>query len=250
MSSLPPPEYTQRSSLPTESNQRERVVDISDEDTCQLSLSDSVITSITVVAPHDGVGPPPLLPSKPKAIDESNLLKGQIAEPENTKKGYKGALVKANKRIVALEKHYRELHRTAVFTHVQCNHAVVHQQKALVAKQKDLLKVVEKNNNLLNSICHDKLKINSLTAMLSRREKKIELLTKRVEDLSITLAINKTTGNSRERDIMEMEKVEHKARVSLQQEKGKLALHAQADELRSQRKMKEKKLSCAGSNRK
>ena len=76
MSSPPPPECTQRSPLPTESNQRERVVNISDEDTSQLSMSDSVITSITVVAPHDGVGPPPLLPSKPKAIDESHLLKG------------------------------------------------------------------------------------------------------------------------------------------------------------------------------
>ena len=94
--------------------------------------------------------------------------------------------------------------------HAKCQHTVVHQQKALVAKQKDLLKVVEKNNNHQTSICHDKLKIGSLTNLLASRERKIDQLTKCVGDLSIKLAIDRTTDSDRDRDIREMEKVEHK----------------------------------------
>ena len=68
----------------------------------------------------------------------------------------------------------------------------------------------QKNNNHLTSICHDKLKIGSLTNLLASRERKIDQLTKCVGDLSIKLAIDRTTDSDRDRDIREMEKVEHK----------------------------------------
>ena len=124
-------------------------------------------TIINIIAPHDRIGPMPLLPMKPR-VPTRSVLKGKIVVPASNvnKAAYKTAFKNANGRISALEIHVTAVYEKAVEDHAACGNVLKHTYKALEKKQGELLKTVREVNGKQEHISEQKIHIEVLQKQL------------------------------------------------------------------------------------